>query len=652
MLQREKWPFRPVRLSEIIDKDTLAIIEAGCAAHLGRALTIIDYDADDQRSLRTDPINKRQHFDPFCRLLRDESRVSGGEAACEACDLDMARAFRQHRTPAPYHEFACHMGLLDAAHVVQVGRHPVAVLLAGQFQSPNGADFVLRHIDEMASRQRRPITLLDADAKTELISRATQLTCAPADFRAQVAREAYHLQRLAEAEHQRIKTRWEHEFLDHLRDALHFEVTTDIGRIRQHTEQLLRQVQSFCRCKYLVLFANIQEKATVLAPIAHVGLPANQQEQLPHFNWKKAGLPIDNARLKQVGLTHLSTVASRGIRGDNSLNFIDVELVQPTTLGQIFRAVLLFGPFAEGVDLQEEQPFLAEISRIVGNYTLTELQLLSLQQREQQWESTAKLLTHQVRTALTPITTQVGMAKLLLQRPTSEPTNKLVAGALKGAHELCLRLGKTVDETVQAHVLLLEPEDMKFEPFPLSVLVTNCADAFAPEIERRQRQLLLDENIEQLPQAEVDIARLTIALSNLIDNAVKYSFPNTRIVVRALPQSTTSQEGGELDLAHVTIEIQDEGDEITPAQQQQIFEQGARGLTGAKLRRIPGTGLGLWEARAVVEAHGGTITTRCTPTSNFFKQMRAHRVSFRVKLPLRHGVEKEIGRAAGASGAR
>ena len=155
-----------------------------------------------------------------------------------------------------------------------------------------------------------------------------------------------------------------------------------------------------------------------------------------------------------------------------------------------------------------------------------------------------------------------------------------------------------------------------------------------------------------MPQAEVDIARLTIALSNLIDNAVKYSFPNTRIVVRALPQSTTSQEGGELDLAHVTIEIQDEGDEITPAQQQQIFEQGARGLTGAKLRRIPGTGLGLWEARAVVEAHGGTITTRCTPTSNFFKQMRAHRVSFRVKLPLRHGVEKEIGRAAGASGAR
>ena len=307
MLRRERWPFRPTRLSEIIDKDTLAVIEAGCVERLGRAMTIIDYDADDQRSLRTDPINKRQHFAPFCRLLRDESRISGGEAACEACDLDMARAILQHRIPAPYHEFYCHMGLLDAAHVVQVGRHPVAVLLAGQFQSPHGADFVLHHIDEMESRQRRPIMLVDTQAKAELISLATQLTCAPADFRAQVAREAYHLQRLAEAEHQRIKTLWEHEFLDQLRAALRIKVPTDMGLIRQQTEQLLRQVQSFCRCKYLVLFANIQEKATVLAPIAQVGLPANQQEQLPHFNWKKAGLPFDDARLKQVGLTHLGT---------------------------------------------------------------------------------------------------------------------------------------------------------------------------------------------------------------------------------------------------------------------------------------------------------------------------------------------------------
>ena len=92
-----------------------------------------------------------------------------------------------------------------------------------------------------------------------------------------------------------------------------------------------------------------------------------------------------------------------------------------------------------------------------------------------------------------------------------------------------------------------------------------------------------------------------------------------------------------MDLDHATIEVQDDGDEIVPEQRERIFEQGARGLTGAKLRRIPGTGLGLWEARAVIEAHRGTISVRCEPTTTFFRQMRAYRVIFRVKIPLRQG---------------
>ena len=79
-------------------------------------------------------------------------------------------------------------------------------------------------------------------------------------------------------------------------------------------------------------------------------------------------------------------------------------------------------------------------------------------------------------------------------------------------------------------MLQLEPEDLEFERYPLSVLVANCADGFVQEADKRHRQLIIDKSIELLPEAEVDVARLTIAISNLIENALKYSYPNTTIL--------------------------------------------------------------------------------------------------------------------------
>lgn len=631
-MQRNRWPFIPACLSEIIDNDRLAVIEAGCAERLGRAMTIIDYEADQRRMGRTDPLNSRQNFEPFCQVLRDESRVRGGNAACEACDLAMSKAFLQRQSPTPYLEFQCHMALTDSAHLVEICGRPVAVILAGQFRPRQGHAPVTERVHQLGTGRLAHIQLVDTRVKTELLQHSAALQPLPADFQSRLAREASHIQHIAEAEYQRLKHQWEHEFLDGLRNFDGFDTVTELNHIRHHTERLLEQVRHFCRCRYVLFFANIREGETVLAPLAQVGLPTSIEKQLPHFNWRKAGLPLDKGQVKQWQPQRINATAVKGIRGDNSSFFQDLQSVQPISLGQIYRGVLIFGPFADRVDIVHEHHFLSEISHIIGTLVLTELEILNLQQQQKQWESTAKLLTHQVRTALTPITAQVGTAKLLLQRQANEQTNKLISSSLKGAHELCLRLGKTVAETVEAHVLLLEPEDMKFEDYPLSVLVSNCTEAFALEAERRQRQLVVEESIERLPQAAIDIARLTIALSNLIDNAVKYSFPNSKIVIRAI-----QQDANDLDLDHATIEVQDDGDEIVPEQRERIFEQGARGLTGAKLRRIPGTGLGLWEARAVIEAHRGTISVRCEPTTTFFRQMRAYRVIFRVKIPLRQG---------------
>jgi signal transduction histidine kinase len=288
------------------------------------------------------------------------------------------------------------------------------------------------------------------------------------------------------------------------------------------------------------------------------------------------------------------------------------------------------GPFAEAFNLADELRFLTAVTNAIGSFTLTELEVLYLEQERKRWESAAWLLTHQLRTALTPITTQVGRAKSMAGKITGDTTARRAAELLGRTETLILRLAEGSKQTLDGLVLQVERSDMEFERYPLSVLVANVAEGFATEAERRRRQLVVEKSVELLPEAEVDVARFTIVLSNMLDNAIKYSYPNTIIKVRAVSDLLQDPRR-----ASAVIEIDDLGDEIRPEDRQRIFEQGTRALTAAKMGRIPGSGLGLWEARAVIEAHGGEIGVTCEPTQVQRSFGAAFRVVFSITIPLR-----------------
>jgi signal transduction histidine kinase len=291
--------------------------------------------------------------------------------------------------------------------------------------------------------------------------------------------------------------------------------------------------------------------------------------------------------------------------------------------------VLVFGPFDEPVDLQMERRFLLEILSAIGVFGFSVLQVFNLEQERRRWQSTAKLLTHELCTVLTPITSQVGGARMMVKRLKQNAATRQTLDLLEDAENLCIRAAKTSRKTLLGHIVQLEREDLELERRPLSVLVANCAEGFVAEAERKHRALSIDESIERLPQAEVDVIRLTIALSNLIENAIKYSFPDTTIVVRATFDPLLS-----LTSPWAVIEIEDIGNEIRAEDRARIFKEGIRGLTRAKMGRIPGSGLGLWESRAVIEAHGGEIDVMCKRTPIHRTQGVGHEVTFFVKLPL------------------
>lgn len=636
MFQKDKWPFVSACLSEIVGKDILSVIESGCCERLGRALTILDYDPRTGGfSHRIESIHEKQRYERFCRFLRDEERVKGGDRACKEWDMKQAKVSLEefHKTGDPFRTFQCHMGLQDMTYVIRIKHRPVALVFSGQYCPPGGIGHIQDIVQRLGTGSYSHIKLGDS-GREQLVSLARKLPPMPVDARDRLEREAKHIQSIAEAAFERSKRQWEQEFLDKLRTSIGPGEVVDRSQLRKRLCYVLELIRTFCRCEYVVFFGSVQEGDTVLASLASAGVPTAIDESLPHFNWKKASLPMDRFDVRTWEFAKwYSEIGPRGVRGKNSENFAQASCMIPVCLGARYRGVLALGPFEEPVELEQEQRFLGEIANIVGSLALTVLEVLYLGQERHRWRTTAMLLTHQLRTGLTPITTQIGRAKSLVRGSVGPSDIKHVSDFLDSAEDLSMQLAHGARETLASHVLQVEPEDFVFERYPLSVLVENCATGYMEEARRKHRTLVVHRSTESLPQADIDVGRLTIALGNLIDNAIKYSHSNTEIVIRSHLDLLDFTDPPTLAVA--VVEVYDIGYPIPRKERERIFEQGTRGLTAAKMGHISGSGLGLWEARAVVEAHGGEIRVDCKPASGRRGRGRAYHVVFSIRIPIK-----------------
>jgi signal transduction histidine kinase len=104
---------------------------------------------------------------------------------------------------------------------------------------------------------------------------------------------------------------------------------------------------------------------------------------------------------------------------------------------------------------------------------------------------------------------------------------------------------------------------------------------------------------ETVPPVRADRERLKQVLINLVENAVKYSPAGGEVDVRAWA-----------DNGLVLVEVGDQGPGIPREQQGLIFEKFGRANVGGGK---PGSGLGLFIARSIAEAHGGSLKVRSAP---------------------------------------
>lgn len=144
----------------------------------------------------------------------------------------------------------------------------------------------------------------------------------------------------------------------------------------------------------------------------------------------------------------------------------------------------------------------------------------------------------------------------------------------------------------------LQPE--RIEAIALNPLLTEVINEFAETARRRKVSLRLVVPMESL-WVRGDRSRLRLAISHLVENAIKFSEANDEVKIGVRGEG-----------AEAVITVTDEGIGIAPEQLTRIFERFYQ-VDGSMRRRVGGMGIGLALVWEIVEAHGGRVTVQSEP---------------------------------------
>lgn len=201
-------------------------------------------------------------------------------------------------------------------------------------------------------------------------------------------------------------------------------------------------------------------------------------------------------------------------------------------------------------------------------------------------------ISHELRTPLALIS---GHSQSLLHLGLDAPTSR---HHLERIGDAVNRLGALVDEVIDVSRLESDQLHLDRAPVDLEALVR----AFVEEQGELSGAPPITLDMPSLPKVDVDARRVRQVLANLAGNTQKYAGPGASITIRArhLPPDS------------VVVTFADDGQGIDASEQAQVFD---RFFRGGRMREshIPGSGLGLYVCRRLVEAHGGWIrldTTR------------------------------------------
>ncbi|MBI2972411.1 MAG: HAMP domain-containing protein [Armatimonadetes bacterium] len=200
-------------------------------------------------------------------------------------------------------------------------------------------------------------------------------------------------------------------------------------------------------------------------------------------------------------------------------------------------------------------------------------------------------VSHELRTPLTSI---VGFIETLLDGAMNDEVT--ARHFLTIVDDEANRLVKLVDDLMDLSRLESKRVALELKPVDVGFLVHHVVDKMRPLAEASQ--LVLSQSVPSGLIVPADADRLEQVLTNLVDNALKYTPPGGRVEVRAAAMN-----------GEIAVEVSDTGRGIPPEDLPHVFERFYR-ADRSRTRGSGGTGLGLAIAKHIVEAHGGRISVR------------------------------------------
>lgn len=229
-------------------------------------------------------------------------------------------------------------------------------------------------------------------------------------------------------------------------------------------------------------------------------------------------------------------------------------------------------------------------------FLITLRDISAVKENEKLRSDMTSLMSHELRT---PVTSIRGFAEILLADETMSEESREFLTIISNESQ---RLSKMLSTFLSVSNLeQSDKQDVAKTPVKLDSVVSEVVHDLQ-ETAKRKRIRLVEQANKHLPPIAADKGLIVRAVSNLIDNAIRYSPERTSVMISTI-----------LEADFLRVVVEDRGYGIPKGEQEKIWQKFYRVARDGQDKEDESTGLGLSMVKEIVEQHGGGVAVESEP---------------------------------------